>query len=272
MSRHLPATRRVASTLTAALLTLGLAACQSQAAPTISDPKAILAAAATSTAAATSVRLDVSASGALAVDLLGTGSGAPIDLDGTTATADIDLAGRDARATFSIPGLLGIAGEAIAIDGTTYLKSTLTGPQYVVTQTGDPLAGASETPESLLAGLTDFLAQPELAPVKGDDVPCVGGTCYTVQIDLTADELGALGGGGVQLPTDLPILIPMPDLGSATLQLTARVEQTSTRLSGLTAVLGLGETGELTVELTFSKWNDPVSISGPPADEVAPGG
>lgn len=270
MSRHLPATRRVASALSAALLALGLAACQSQIAPTISDPKAILAAAATSTASATSVRLDVSANGALAVDLLGTGSGAPINLDGTTATADIDLAGQDARATFTLPGLLGIAGEVIAIDGTTYLKSTLTGPKYVVTQTADPGAAASETPDSLLAGLTDFLAQPELAPVKGDDVPCAGGTCYTVQIDLTADELTALAGDGVQLPTDLPI--PLPDLGAATVQLTVRVEQSTTRLSGLTAVLGLGETGELTVELTFSKWNDAVSISAPPADEVAPGG
>ncbi len=250
---------------TTVLLAMGLVACQNQAVPLLSDPKAILSAAATEAAAATSVHLDVSGEGSLVIDPLGTGAGAPINLRGSTAAADLDLTGRDARATFSMPGLLGMAGEVIAVDDKVYLRSTLTGPQYRVTDAAVPSGGTTDSP---LKGLVDLLAQPGLDPVKGADVSCGGGTCYTVTIELTADELAALGADGIPLPTDLPI--PLPDLGAATIDLTIMVEQSTTRLSGIRAVAGLGDTGDLTAELTFTKWGEPVSIDPPPADQVAP--
>lgn len=265
-----PTSSRAHVIVVALVATLVVAACQSQPAQLLTDPKAILGAAAATAATATSVRVDLRATGAIAIDPLGTGAGVPVKLDGTTATADIDIAGRDTRATFSVPGLLGIAGEIIAIDGTSYLKSTLTGPQYQVTDVIDPGATGSEPPEGMLDGLVDLLSRPGLDPVKGDDAPCAGGTCYTITIALTADELAALGAGDLQLPTDLPI--PLPDLAGATVDLTIRVEQTTTRLSGLTADLGLGDIGEVSTELTFSKWGEPVSIAAPPPDQIAPAG
>jgi hypothetical protein len=159
---------------TTVLLAAGLVACQSQTVPLLTDPKAILSAAATQAAAATSVHLDVSAEGSLVIDPLGTGAGAPIDLRGSTAAADLDLTGRDARATFSMPGLLGMAGEVIAVDDKVYLRSTLTGPQFRVTDATVPSGGTTDSP---LKGLVDLLAQPGLDPVKGADVSCGGGTC-----------------------------------------------------------------------------------------------
>lgn len=251
------------------LLTVGLVACQGPSVQLLTDPKAILTAAATQAAGATSVHLDVSAEGSLVIDPLGTGAGAPIGLRDSTAAADIDLTGHDTRVTFALPGLLGLSGEVIALDDKVYLRSTLTGPQYRVTDVATP-DGASAAPESPLKGLVDFLAQPGLDPVKGDDVPCAGGTCYTVTIDLTADELASLGAEGIPLPSDLPI--PLPDLKDATVALTIRVEQTTTRLSGITAAIDLAATGELSAELTFTKWGEAVSISAPPADQVAPAG
>jgi hypothetical protein len=36
-------------------------------------------------------------------------------------------------------------------------------------------------------------------------------------------------------------------------------------------VLGAGDAGELTINLTFSKWNEGVDIQAPPADQVQGG-
>ena len=254
--------------LAVAAATLVLAACQGQTAPTLTDPREILAAAVRSTAEQSSVRIDAIVDGRIAIDLLGSG-GTPIELTGTSASADIDLKNGDARTTFSVPALIGLTGELIAVDGTTYLRTTRTGPLYQ-TQPIDPSApDASTDPSTILDGLTDLLAQPGLDPVKGDDVPCGSSTCYTVTIELTPAELAGLG-GGLDLPTGLPI--PIPDLAGASVDLTIRVTKDTTRLAGLAAIADLGDAGDLDVDIVFSKWGEAVSITTPPADQVAPAG
>jgi hypothetical protein len=243
--------------LLALLATLSIVACQGQPARLLDDPDEILAAAAASAVTATSVHIDLTAEGTVALDPLGTGAGAPFDLQGTTAAADIDLQGGKTRATFSAPALLGLAGEVIVVDA-IYLKTTLTGAQFQVI----PFA---EQPEAPLKGVTDLLARTDLDPAKGADAPCAGGTCYTLTIRLDAEDLAGPG-GGVALPSGLPI--PIPDLAGAGVDLTLLVEQTTTRLSGITANLDLGDTGELTLGGTFTRWNEPVQIVPPPADQI----
>ena len=81
-------TRFTVAPLVAALV---LGACQGQAVKVLDDPKEILAAAATTAAAATSVHLDLTANGTIALDPLGTGASAPVDLSGSTVSADLDL-------------------------------------------------------------------------------------------------------------------------------------------------------------------------------------
>ena len=251
---------------------LVVAACNSEpAAPELTDPTAILQAAATQTASATSFRLDLAADGEFSLDLTGSGVGAPLSLADTTATGDVDIAGGDARLTFALPGILGLRGELIAVDGTAWVKTTMTGPLYREV----PLAGALPTdpvasPDtaSMLDALADFLEQPGLDPVKGEDVECGTTTCYTVQIELTPVELAALGEDGAELPIPSGLPIPMPDLGDFGLAMTIRVEKATTHLAGLTAVASAGEIGNVTAELTFSKWNEPVSITPPPADQI----
>jgi hypothetical protein len=261
--------RRLILTLIAAL---AVGACQ-QGAPLLTDPNAILAAAATTTASATSVHIDVSADGPVEVDPFGTGAGAAINLRGTTASADVDLAANELRATFSSPNLMGIAGELIVVDGSAYVKSTLTGPNYLKTTIPEPAASSPIPSAAALSGLADLLARAGLEPVKGDDVPCAGGTCYTVTIDLTAEELAALSGpvtGGATPSAPTIPGVQLPDLSDASAELKILVEQSSTRLSGLDAVLHLGDIGDPHVIVTFTKWNEPVTIAAPPADQVAP--
>jgi hypothetical protein len=149
----------------------------------------------------------------------------------------------------------------VIVADAVYLKSTLTGPRFRKT----PIEG---TPRSPLRGLSDLLARADLAPTKGADAPCPGGTCYTLQVKLDAAELGALV-GGVTLPSDLPI--PVPEVTVATIDLTLHIEQRTTRLADATAAMDLGDTGKVTLQATFTKWNESVQIAPPPADQVDTG-
>ena len=254
-------------------LSLALGACQSAPPPPeLTDPRAILAAAVTTTTAAKTVRIDATADGTVALDLLGIGTASTLELTGTTASADLDLEAGDARATFSAPNLLGLSGEVIAFDGTTYLKSTLTGRLYQVQPGVDVPTPSGETRATVLKGITDILANPTIDPLKKDDEPCGSATCYRVDITLTPADLAVLGVGDIALPSGLPIPIQLPDVTSATVDLRVLVAKDTTRLASLKAAIDLGGAGTPVVELTFSKWDEPVSITAPPPDQLTPSG
>ena len=82
MSR-VPHARLTAFAALAVAASVALGACQAgPAAPTLTDPDAILAAAVTTTAAAKSVRIDATADGTVSLDLLGAGAPSTIELTG----------------------------------------------------------------------------------------------------------------------------------------------------------------------------------------------
>jgi ribosomal protein L40E len=238
----------------------------SASAPALTDPKEIVTAAVRTAQTAKSVHVDATLDGSINADLSGTGApGAAIALTGTTAAADVDLTAGNAHATFAVPALLGLSGELIQIGGTSYVKTTLTGDKYQTQKTADSLPLNPSDSKSLVDSVGELLSKPGMDPVKGDDVACGSTQCYTVKIELNPAELNALGAGGVA-PSALPI-----DLGSASLNLTVRVEKDSNRLAGLAASVSMGDQGSLTFDLTFSKWDQAVSVSAPPADQVQPG-
>lgn len=270
------------------LLALVLGACGGQAAlPELTDPTEILQAAAENAASATAVHLDATADGGLR--MVSGPATTTIQLDGTTANADIDLAGGNARVTFAAPALLGIRGELLLVDGTAYAKTSMSGTDYRKlpleslpsfgrgpTSSAAPGASPSGASGSVVAGLAQFLATPELQPVKGEDTACGNSTCYQVTIDLTADELASLGlggdgqGVGLPIPSDLPI--PMPDLSNlAGVTFTALVEKDTRQLSEVTATVQAAEAATATLDLRFSKWGDAVTVEAPPADQVSGG-
>ena len=211
--------RPAALAAVATTLTLLLAACGGPAASPLTDPTAILQAAATQMSTAKTVHVDITADGQLGLDLMGTGAGQALPLSGTTASIDADLADQDLQLTFALPGLLGLRGDVIVVDDTAYAKTSLTGELYQsmpLDSAGVPSTGASPDPSAVaeaMSGLAEALAQPGVDPTKGEDVQCGSKTCYTVDIELTAEELAALeqaGGGEVPLPSGLPI--PLPSL------------------------------------------------------------
>lgn len=245
-----------------------VAACGGSNAPALTDPKEIVTAAVRTAQAAKSVHVDATLDGSIKADLSGTGApGAEVALTGTTAAADVDLTAGNAQATFAVPALLGLSGELIQIGETSYVKTSLTGDKFQIQKAGAlPINPASPgTSKSVVDSVGEMLSQPGVDPVKGDDVACGSTQCYTVKIELTPSEIQALGGGG-PAASALPI-----DLGAASLNLTVRVEKDSTRLAGIAATVSMGDQGSLTIDLTFSKWDQAVTISAPPADQVQAG-
>lgn len=246
--------------------TVALAACGGPSLPALTDPSEIITVALKATEGARSVHVDVTVDGSISADLTGTGAaGTAIPLTGTTAAADVDMAAGKAHATFAIPAFLNLNGELIQIGETSYVKTSLTGPLYEAQEAADSLPVDPTDASGIFDDVGDFLTADGVDPVKGDDADCGGRQCYTVSIEITPEELAALGAD--QATAGLPI-----DLGATSLALTIRVEKDTYHLAGLTAVASLGEQGSITVGLTFSKWDQPMDISPPPADQVKPAG
>jgi hypothetical protein len=260
--------RRLAALLT--LLsgaTIALAACGGPSLPALTDPNEIITAALKATEGARSVHIDVTVDGSITADLTGTGAaGTALPLTGTTAAADVDMAAGKAHATFAIPAFLNLNGELIQIGETSYVKTSLTGPLYEAQETADSLPVDPTDASGIVDDVGDFLTADGMDPVKGDDVDCGGKQCYTVSIELTPDELAALGADQTAT-AGLPI-----DLGAASLAFTIRVEKDTYHLAGIRTVASLGEQGSLTLDVTLSKWDQPMDISPPPADQVKAAG
>jgi hypothetical protein len=248
---------------TAALAAVVAACSGAPTGPVLTDPTAIVTAALTSTEAAKTVHVELAASGTASVPLpIAGSSGTPIDLTGATASADVDLAKGDARVTFSLPGMLGLAGELIAVDGKLYIKTTLTGAQYQETDFGGAVASPSPSMvPGLIDNLGDMLLKQGVTLVKGDDVACGSKQCYTVSADLDASTVAPTATGSI---AGLPI-----DLTGASVKLTLHVEKDlPNHLAGVTADVTTPSNGSAKLDLTFSKWDEPVSITAPPADQV----
>src|SRR5512146_185109 len=234
-----------------AVLFLGLAACGGNAGPTISDPKEIVTKAVEAMQKAKTVHLDATIDGTLDSGILGGGQGADITLTGTLMNADVDLAAKKLHMTATVPAMLGLTADIVVVGADTYTKISLSGDKY---QKSTTAASASSDPLAAIAQIKAFLDRPEVAATKKDDASCGSKRCYVVAFDLTADELKTL--------------VPGTDLGDGTIGVSILVE-TDTLDPAAVNVAAKGSTlGDLTLKVTFSAWDKPVTIAAPPADQV----
>ena len=155
---------------------------------------------------------------------------------------------------------MGLSGELIQVGGTSYVKTSLTGPQYQKSESdASAVDEATDMTEEDIAELREQLSK--VQPTKGEDVACGDKQCYTVTIDLDAAELQSLGG---ELPTEeLPA-----DMSEASVNATFKIEKDTLRPAGVDLTMDLGSQGNVTVAVTLSNWDEPVSIEAPPADQV----
>jgi hypothetical protein len=226
----------------------------------ISDPTEILTKSLEATQDATSVHVKADIAGSVALDLTGQGSAGPLDLTGTTVEGDIDLANGNAQASFSAPTLFGLSGELIVIGEDSYLKISLLGDEYQKsTNTADDPTGALSDPQQAIADLQKALDELPTPPTKGPDEKCGDADCYRVTIDVpTTDVGGALGGVLGSAAPDVS--------GSATIDVWVR--QDDLRPAKVVVTADGGAEGTITVTLELTRWDEPVSISAPPADQV----
>jgi hypothetical protein len=255
--------RRLLLALSAAAL-VALAACDSTpAAPALSDPKEILTKAVENVQAATSVHFTADISGNLALDPTGAASGSGLDLGGTTVEGDVDIAGGNATASFSAPALFGLSGDAIVVGTDSYLRLSLLGDKYQKTSNpaGDPL-GALSDPKKTIADLTASLDSLPTPPVKQPNEKCGDKDCYRITLSVPNTDVGGALGGVLGNASAAPSVG-----GSGTADVWVTTDDLLPVRLAISADGGGG--GTLTATIQLSAWNAGVSVSPPPADQVA---
>lgn len=244
-----------------AVLSIVLAACSSTpAAPALTDPKEIVTKGVTSLTAVKTFEFTGSFSGKVKVPQMG-----DFDLSTVTMAGAIDVTNKNLKFSLDAPSLLGTKIEALVVGNTAYYK--LSGAvammvpgasadkftkAEVPTASGDPMAVATDVTKAVaeLQKLLDKLPTP---PVKGADEKCGDQDCYHVTSKLTAADLKAMN--------------PTAAEGEITFDLwTRKSDYRPARLSFSATSADMGTVG-MTLEI---KYDVPVSIAAPAADQVAP--
>jgi hypothetical protein len=260
MSRRLPLAL-------AAVAALALAGCSATpSAPPIADPMDILTRAVEAAQAAKTVHFKADVAGSIALDLTGQGSAGPLELTGTALEGDADLAGGNLKASFVAPALVGLSGEVIVIGGDSYLKISLLGGKYQKSSGTDSPVGEIGDPKQALADLRKALDDLPNPPTKAPDEKCGDKDCYRVSIAVPATDVGGMLGGvvGGGLGSAAPDLT-----GSGTIDVW--VARDDLRPARLAIIANGGPAGNLRVTIELTRWDESISISAPPADQVEEG-
>jgi lipoprotein LprG len=253
--------RRLLFLMTAA--TVALAACSSgtPAAPALTDPKDILTKTALTLKDIKTMHLHADVGGSVKLDLTGSGNAAPLDLKGTTADGDIDITNKKFHLSFGAPALLGLAADIIVIGDTTYTKVTpFLGEKYTKStsdSTSDSVSDVTD-PQKTIDEINKFLNTPGVAPTKAADEKCGDKDCYHVTMNLTSEQLGGITGGlGSGAPT-----------GTGTLDIWT--QKNDLRPAKIAIAANAGDTGTVTVTLTISNYDAPVTVNAPADSDIAP--
>jgi hypothetical protein len=165
--------------------------------PPISDPNEIITRSVTDVADATSLHFRADVSGKVNMSSLGSDSGlsGSIDLAGTYAEGDVDIQNQAADLKFGLPGLLGLSGRVIIVDGYMYMQMSLQGDKYTKSKLDESLPVDLPSPDASASGaiasqveeLRKSLQDAGMtATLKGDE-KVEGKDCYHVQITIPAD-------------------------------------------------------------------------------------
>ena len=268
--------KRSALAVSGVLLAVAVVGCGSSsgtptAAP-VSDPNEIITRSATGVAAIQTVHFDVAVGGSVNTSALGSSGSAlglsgSLKLDGTTVSGDVDLQKQAFHVTASMPTFLGLSADVIQVDGFQYTKISLVGDKYTKSAASTlPIASAapsatldiSNTVNTLKTSLASAGVTATL--VGRDQVD--GRDSYHVAValpkDLVNQGMGALSAAASGISIDTATLdywVYVDSLNPAKMELKA----TSAAV------------GNLTVTMTLTKYNQPVTITAPAAGEIQAG-
>lgn len=231
-----------------------LAACTG--APAITDPKEVVTQGVQATSALKSFHLSLAVDGTFKAP----GSGGSFALNGTSLEGDFDLTDKSLQMTFAVPALLGLTGDVIVLGTDTYVRTSMTGETWSksTTASGDPVSGAMD-PATALEKVRAFLATDGVVTEKLEDVQCGDRTCYAIRLTIPAALLAATG---TQVGVD-----PSAILGDA-LVLNLRFDREKLWLSEISTHVASASAGDFTATLTLSAFDEAVTVSPPPPDQV----
>jgi len=230
----------------------------------LTDPAEILTRGAEATSEADSFHVAVTVTGS--IDDPETGASMP--LDGVTVEGDVDLANEAAHVTFAAPFLFGLSGEAIVLGEDVYLKSSLSGDKWIHTPASseDHPSPAPSSPAEIADKVNDFLATEGVSAEKLADEECGEDTCYHVRLTISEDALAAhpdaipdMGDYGSFLPDDTfrgPVLVDL------------LFDRDGLWLRQVSTAAADPESGDASLTMTLSQYNETFDITAPPADQV----
>jgi hypothetical protein len=247
--------RRLAPSLCAAAV--ALAACTG--APAINDPEEIITQGVEATSTLSSFTMNLAVDGTFRMPE----GGGSFALDGTTLDGVFDLEDKAAQLSFAVPAFLGLSGDVIIIGTDSYVRTSMTGETWSksTTTAGDPMSEAMD-PEAAVQEVRDFMDKEGVEARKLDDVECGERTCYAVQLTIPSELLAEAG--------DQVDMSPSEVLGEA-LVLNLRFDREKLWLTEVSTAVDSQSVGSFSATLTFSNFDEAVTVSPPPADQVTEG-
>jgi hypothetical protein len=253
-----------------ALVATLLAACGGTAsAPALTDPKDILAHAATSLEGLKTVHVKASVTGKIDSGALSGGVGLPVDLTGSTLEGDIDVIDKEGKIAVAVPAVFGFSADAISTGGQTYIKTSLQPDgKYHKLDLGALTSGlplplpslpttvGSPDPSAVAAMVDQFKAQLDkltIPPTKLADEKIGDQDCYHVQTKVSA--------------ADLPQASSALGTGSVTVDVWTR--KSDYRPARLTIAVDAGTSGNLAITVDLTNYDAPVTITVPPSDQIS---
>lgn len=266
--------RRLLSLLAATAVLFAACSGSSSATPTPADPRAILTGSTTALQNLKSVHFKVALSGTVdASGLLGgaDASSAPgaspttLDLSGTTIEGDLDITDSSGQVSATVPAMLNLSASVIAVGGTAYIKTNLTGPQYEKLDLSSltsalplPSLSATDSPapeaSAVLSDIEAELAKLP-APTQLADETVNGQACHHIQEKLTS--------------ADFPQASGVLDGTSGSLTVDVWTQTSDSRPSRVVVAVDAGSQGNVTITIDLTNYDAAVTIAAPPADQVS---
>ncbi len=237
-----------------------LAACQTT--PALTDPTDIITQGLEATTSLKSFHVSLALDGSFNMSP----TGGSVDLSETSLEADVDIDGKQARLTFAVPALLGLSGDVLLIGSDLWVKTSMGGDLY--SHMSADITGASFEPSasldtaSMVQEVEDFLAKDGVVTTKLADVACGSRQCYQVSVSIPSslmEEAGAVAS-----------LDPSTVFGDA-LVLNLLFDREKLWLTELSTDVASDELGTFSVTLSFSNFDEAVTLSPPPDAEVTEG-
>ena len=254
-----------------ALVATLLAACGGTAsAPALTDPKDILAHAASSLQGLKTVHVKASLTGKIDSGALSGGAaGLPVDLTGSTLEGDIDVIDKEGKIAVAVPAVFGFSADAISTGGQTYIKTSLNPDgKYrkldVAALTGGlslplpslPATVGSPDPSAVAAMVDQFKAQLDkltVPPTKLADEKIGDQDCYHVQTKISSSDVPQASGA----------------LGTGSVTVDVWTRKSDYRPARLTIAVDAGASGNLAITVDLTNYDAPVTITVPPAEQIS---